>query len=63
MEESGTVAVLMADAVDCASYLAPQLALVEMADGQHGLLGFRHLDQGSVFLVEQDLHPLKVGQD
>ena len=54
---------LTTDAADSASYLAPQLALVEMADGQHGLLGFRHLDQGSVFLVEQDLHPLKVGQD
>ena len=54
---------LIADAVDSASYLAPQLALVEMADGQHSLLGFRHLDQGSVLLVEQDLHPLKVGQD
>ena len=54
---------LIADAVDSASYLAPQLALVKMADGQHGLLGFRHLDQGGVFLVEQDFHPLKVGQD
>ena len=40
-------------------HLSPQLALVEVADGQHGLLGLRHLDQGGVLLVEQNLHPLQ----
>lgn len=33
--------------------------LVQVGDGEHGLLRFTHLDQGSVLFVEQDLHALK----
>ena len=39
-------------------HLSPELALVQVADGKHGLLGLSHLDQGRVLLVEQNLHPL-----
>ena len=39
-------------------HLSPELALVEMTDGKHRLLRLRHLDQGRVLLVEQNLHPL-----
>ena len=43
-----------------ANGLAPQFHFVQMIHGQEGLLGFRHLHQSSVLLVEQDFDPLDV---
>ena len=40
------------------TYLSPEFALVQVADGKHGLLRLGHLNQGSVLLVEQNLHTL-----
>ncbi len=42
---------------------APDFHFVQMIHGQNCLLGFRHLHQGRVFLVEQDLDSLDVAVD
>ena len=43
-----------------ADLLVPQLHLVQVVHGEHGLLRLRHLHQRRVLLVEQDLDPLHV---
>ena len=42
--------------------LPPQLGLVQVIDGQEGLLWLSNLYLACVLLVEQDLHPLHISK-
>ena len=43
--------------------LAPELDFVQVVHGQEGLVRLSHLDQGSVFFVEEDLDAVDVAVD